>query len=141
MSLIYRFRLEDGTYIKRPIIDIALKKENKSLEFSVILDSGSDITTVPQAIADILGLEVKDEENEMIGYKGRGKIKNGKVMLILKGKMQRIDGVLQDVPIAVMQDPEEQEVVVGTKGVFEPFKILFNDGKSVSLTRLPNVGV
>ncbi len=139
MSLIYRFRkfkLEDGSYIKRPIIDIALRKESKSLEFSVILDSGSDITTVPQAIADFLELKIKDEEGEMIGYKGRGMIKHSKVTIVFKGKEQRMDEVLHDVPIAIMQGPEEQEVVIGTKGIFEHFKILFNDSKSVSLTRI-----
>ncbi|MBI2508235.1 hypothetical protein HYV89_04755 [Candidatus Woesearchaeota archaeon] len=106
------------------------------MEFSVILDSGSDITTVPKAIADFLDLEIENEESEMIGYKGIGKIKNSKVTIIFKGKVQRLDEVLHDVPIAVMQDPEEQEVVVGTRGVFEHFKILFNDSKSVSITRI-----
>ena len=58
MALVYKFkkfRLEDGTYTKRPIVDIILKNEGKSLEFGAILDSGSDLTTIPRAIADYLG--------------------------------------------------------------------------------------
>lgn len=139
MSLIYRFKkfkLEDGTYIKRPIINIILKKANKSLRFDVILDSGSDITTISQDMADYLEIENNEEETEMIGYKGKGKIKHGKLTLIFKGKVERQDEILNDVPVAIMQNAEEQEAIVGTKGIFEHFKIIFNDSKSVSLTRI-----
>ena len=142
MTVSYRFRkfkLESGSYIKRPAVNIILKKESKSLEMWAILDSGSDITTIPRAIADFLELKIEDEESEMMGYKGSGIVRHSKVTIIFKGKMQRIDEVLHNVPIAVMQDYDGEdgaEVVVGTQGVFEHFKILFNDSKNVSLTRI-----
>lgn len=53
MTLTYKFkkfRLEDGTYTKRPIVDITLKNDDKHLEFGAILDSGSDLTTIPKAV-------------------------------------------------------------------------------------------
>ena len=139
MPLIYRFRkfrLEDGTYVKRPIINIILKRDNKSLRFDAILDSGSDITTISQEMANYLEVKSNEKEAEMIGYQGRGKVKHGKLTLIFKGRVQRQDEVLNNIPVAIMQDPDEQEVVVGTQGVFEHFKILFNDSKNVSLTRI-----
>ena len=139
MSLTYRFRkfkLENGYYVKRPMVNIVLKKEDKSLRFDVILDSGSDITTISKDIADYLEIKSDDKESEMIGYKGTGKIRHGNLTLIFKGKMQRQDEVVHDVPVAIMQDSEEEEVVVGTRGIFEHFKILFNDSKNVSITRI-----
>ena len=31
----------------------------------------------------------------------------------------------------IMQDSEEEEIVIGTRGIFEHFKILFNNSKNV----------
>ncbi|MBN4049150.1 retropepsin-like domain-containing protein [archaeon AH-315-M20] len=141
MALSYkfkRFRLEDGTYTKRPIIDIILKNDDKSLEFGAILDSGSDITTIPKAVADYLELKTEDKEVEMVGYKGKGKVKQSRITIIFKSKVQRQDEILSRVPVAIMQDPEEQDIIIGTSGVFEHFKIVFNDTKNIILTRLIN---
>lgn len=139
MTLNYKFKkfkLEDGTYVKRPVVNIILKNDDKYLEFWAILDSGSDLTTIPKAVADYLGLKTQDREIEMIGYKGMGKVKESKVTIIFKGKVQRQEEVLSNVPVAIMQDPEEGDVIIGTNGVFEHFKIIFNDTKNVTLTRL-----
>ena len=67
MALSYRFKkfkLDDGTYTKRPIVDVILKNNDKYLEFGAILDSGSDITTIPKAAADSLELNIDDKEVE-----------------------------------------------------------------------------
>lgn len=142
MTLIYKFKkfkLERGVYTKRPIVDIILKNEGKYLEFTAILDSGSDVTTIPKAVADYLGLKIEEKEIEMVGYKGKGKVKQSKITIIFKGKVQRQDEILSNVPVAIMQDPEEEDVIIGTTGIFEHFKIVFNDTKNVKLTRIPNL--
>lgn len=142
MALIYKFKkfkLESGVYTKRPIVDIILKNEDKYLEFTAILDSGSDVTTIPKAVADYLGLKIEEKEIEMVGYKGKGKVKQSKITIIFKGKVQRQDEILSNVPVAIMQDPEEEDVIIGTTGIFEHFKIVFNDTKNVKLTRIPNL--
>lgn len=72
----------------------------------------------------------------MVGYKGFGKVKVSKVTIVFKGKAQRQEEVLNNVPIAVMQDPEEEDVIIGTSGVFEHFRITFNDTQNISLTKL-----
>lgn len=142
MTLIYKFKkfkLESGAYTKRPIVDIILKNGDKYLEFTAILDSGSDVTTIPKAAAGYLGLEVEEKEVEMVGYKGKGKVKQSKITIIFKGKVQRQDEILSNVPVAIMQDPEEEDVIIGTTGIFEHFKIVFNDTKNVKLNRIPNL--
>ena len=139
MTLSYKFkkfRLENGMYTKRPIVDIILKANDKYLEFGAILDSGSDLTTIPKSVADYLGLKTDDKEIDMVGYKGTGKVKQSKVAITFRGKVQRQEETLNNVPVAVMQDPEEEDVIIGTFGVFEQFRIIFNDTKSLSLTRL-----
>lgn len=139
MTLSYKFKkfkLEDGTYVKRPVVNIVLKNEDKFLEFWAILDSGSDLTTIPKAVAEYLGLKIKDMEIEMIGYKGIGKVKESRVTIVFKGKVQRQVEMLSNVPVAVMQDSEEEDVIIGTNGIFEHFKIIFNDTKNIILTRL-----
>ena len=142
MTLSYKFKkfkLESGVYTKRPIVNIMLNNGDKFLEFGAILDSGSDLTTIPKAVADYLELKGEDKEIDMVGYKGTGKVRESKVTIIFKGKVQRQNEVLNSVPVAIMQDPEEEDVIIGTIGVFEYFKILFNDTKNVSLTRLRNI--
>ncbi len=139
MTLNYKFKkfkLEDGTYVKRPVVNIILKNDDKYLEFWAILDSGSDLTTIPKAVADYLELKTENKEIEMVGYRGFGKVKASKVTIIFKGKAQRQEEMLSNVPVAVMQDPEEEEVIIGTTRVFEHFKIVFNDTKNISFTRL-----
>lgn len=141
MTLNYKFKkfkLEDGTYVKRPVVNIILKNDDKYLEFWAILDSGSDLTTIPKAVAEYLGISTEDKEIEMVGYKGAGKVKHGKVTITFKGKVQRQEETLANVPVAVMQEPEEEDVIIGTSGVFEHFRIIFNDTKSMTLTRLQN---
>ena len=142
MALSYKFkkfRLESGAYTKRPIVDIILKNDKKYLEFGAILDSGSDLTTIPKAAADYLGLKAEDKEIEMVGYKGTGKVRQSKVTIIFKGKVKRQEETLSNVSVAIMQDPEEEDVIIGTAGVFEHFKIIFNDTKNINLTRLTNL--
>ena len=139
MVLTYKFKnfkLESGSYTKRPIVDIMLRNDDKSLEFCAILDSGSDLTTIPLTIADYLELKTEEDEHEMFGFKGSGKIKLSRLTLIFKGKTQRQDEALHNVPIAIMQDPEEEDVIIGTTGIFEHLKIIFNDSKSINITRL-----
>ena len=141
MTLNYKFKkfkLENGMYTRRPIVDIVLKNDDRYLEFGAILDSGSDLTTIPKSVADYLGLKTEDKEIDMVGYKGAGKVKQSRVTIIFKGKVQRQEEKLNNIPIAIMQDPEEEDVIIGTSGVFEHFRITFNDTKSISLTRLPN---
>ena len=106
------------------------------MEFWAILDSGSDLTTIPKSVADYLGLKTQDREIEMVGYKGIGKVKESKVTIIFKGKSQRQEEILNNAPIAIMQDPGEDDVVIGTTGIFEHFKIIFNDTKNITLVRL-----
>lgn len=139
MTLNYKFKkfkLEDGTYVKRPVVNVILKKDDKYLEFWAILDSGSDLTTIPKAVADYLELKTEDKEIEMVGYRGFGKVKASKVGMIFKGKAQRQEEMLNNVPVAIMQNPEEEDVITGTAGVFENFRIIFDDTKSISLTKL-----
>ncbi|HJN62562.1 MAG: retropepsin-like aspartic protease [Candidatus Woesearchaeota archaeon] len=142
MSLTYKFkkfRLEDGSYTNRPIVDVILKNDGKSLEFGAILDSGSDLTTIPKTVADYLELGAEEKEIDMIGYQGAGKIKVSKLTIVFKDKVQRQNEQLDNVPIGIMQDPEEEDVIIGTSGVFKYFKIIFNDTKNISLIRLPSI--
>ena len=132
MTLSYKFKkfkLENGTLTKRPIVDIILKNDDKYLEFGAILDSGSDLTTIPKAAAEYLGLKANEKEIE---------IRQSRVTIVFKGKVQRQEETLHNVPVAIMQDPEEEDVIIGTNGVFEHFKIIFNDTKNITITKLSN---
>ncbi len=47
----------DGTYIRRPIIEVMLSNGKESRKFLGIIDSGADNITMPAAIAEVFGID------------------------------------------------------------------------------------
>ena len=58
-----------GENILRPLLPIKLLHESKSVEVTGLLDSGSDISILPYAIGQRLGL-IWDERRALIGLSG-----------------------------------------------------------------------
>ena len=59
MNLIYRckhLKLEDGAFVKRPLIPVTLIGKSERLNFTAVLDSGSDYILLPLEVAESLGL-------------------------------------------------------------------------------------
>ncbi len=72
MTLVYRFkkeRLEDGTLVSRPRILITVQGENMSIEVPALIDSGCDITVVPENLAKVIGLPLAGKREKLYAFR------------------------------------------------------------------------
>ena len=68
MVLIYRFkkeRLESGVYATRPRILVELGSEKSSIIVPALIDTGCDVTVIPEGIAKAIGLDMKGQKNKL----------------------------------------------------------------------------
>ncbi len=137
MSFNFKYRpiiLRGGSKIYRPLIPITFNGSKSSFDALAILDSGSDITIIPKEIAEVIGIDCKNE-NSISGISGSPiKAKEGKVNVIF-GKDREIYSF--DIPVLI-PDKEGLAVIVGRAGFFQQFKITFDEYKERIEFRKPS---
>ncbi len=63
----YQFKyIKIGSYY-RPLIPIALRDDDKIIDFHALIDSGADFNLFPGHIADILEIDLRHGKSEKIG--------------------------------------------------------------------------
>lgn len=139
--LTYRFvseQVQDGSFVRRPKINVALKGRTASMSFLALLDSGTDLTIIPRSIADFLGLEYDFKSHERFyGFsKEPFQCAHSEVDIIFQGKIQRQEERLTRVPVLVALSGEEKEPILGCAKIFDAFKISFIKGRKIQLTRM-----
>lgn len=129
MSLRYSCRhreLAEGIWVKEPIIPITfVGKNGERLDFTAILDSGSDFVLVPKEIADALGIdysggiEIKSKTFEGLDFITKLATVN---MEIRKGR-ERIP--MQCKAAVCISGPDYHHIILGSS-FFEKFEITFD---------------
>lgn len=108
------------------MVTVQLKyPRQKARYLEMLLDSGADYTIISQSVASLLGIEydkinTKEIETEMANFSIIS-TKETKIQLI-------IDEVEITIPILVSK--KEVEPLLGRKGVFNAFDILFQERKN-----------
>ena len=72
MTITFRYKTitrPDGSQIKTPSIPILLSGK-ESIDTIALLDSGADVSAMPLAIAEILGLDLSGDKSEAYGIGG-----------------------------------------------------------------------
>lgn len=72
MALHYKFKkekLEDGTTVLRPRIYVLLNGKNLQIETPALIDSGADITVIPEGIATSIGLDLEGTKSKLYGHR------------------------------------------------------------------------
>ena len=130
MALTYRFKqekLEDGTFVSRPRILITLRGENCNIEVPALIDSGCDITVIPENLAKVIGLNLSGKKEKLYAFRESSEAIQSKVSLTFVGKAHR-QNVSITIPVLVVLskgNEEEEGVVLGVQGVFDAFEIIF----------------
>lgn len=129
MTLIYRFKkekLEDGTFVSRPRILITLRGENCAIEVPALIDSGCDITVIPENIARVVGLNLNGKKEKLYAFRESSEAIRSKVKITFVGKAHR-QNVTIAVPVLVVlsKGDDEEGMVLGVQGVFDAFEINF----------------
>lgn len=114
-----------GTVL-RPVADVTLEANNRTVEIAMYIDSGADITMIPLEVGKALGLkhDLDDEILEIKGVSGSGVpyiLKRADI--ILNGKKLKIRlawALIEEVPL-----------LLGRMDIFPKFKIIFDEKKEI----------
>lgn len=137
MVLRYRFHkeiLKNGSIAYRPLVLVDISYDSNHLPFNVaaLLDSGCDVTIIPESFAKLIGLKGY-EETELVAYKERTKVKTSKADITFLGKVLRENVKLPSVHVFITPENDDKflpEVVIGVRGIFDKFEIKFNLGQN-----------
>ena len=135
--------------VKRPRIEIIIRKSRDAANVSTnpeirtfgLVDSGADISFIPQSISDVLGLDL-DATSIKTTQSASGEFKTYRTTMYLEiiYKKQRVEVGTVDVAVPhqdKMAENLEKQILVGRRGLFDKYKITFDEAsKTVSLTRI-----
>ncbi|MFH1668323.1 MAG: aspartyl protease family protein [Candidatus Woesearchaeota archaeon] len=137
MTLTYKFKkekLENGLYATRPRIMVTLVGPDGSLDIPALLDSGCDITVIPEGIARALSIEMDGKRNKLFAHRESSDTISSKVNIIFQGKVERQSVRLNNVPILVCLEEkgidEESDIVLGVDTIFDHFDITFKKSQN-----------
>ncbi len=136
MSLLYKFkkeRLINGGFAGRPRI-LVIQGESASIEVPALIDSGCDVTVIPESIANAIGLDMSGERNKLYAYRESNDVIQGKATITFVGRVQRQSVTLNNVPvlIALTKDgiEDEHDITLGVEGIFDAFDITFKKAQN-----------
>lgn len=135
MGLTYKFKkeqLEDGSFVSRPKILVILHGETP-IEVVALIDSGCDITVIPEDLAKAVGLNLKGPESSLYAFRESSKVINSKASITFMGKEKR-QNVKVQIPILIVESKEgfseDAGIVLGVEGIFDKFNIYFKKAKN-----------
>lgn len=136
MTISFRYKSvkrPDGTEVKTPSIPILLSCKEK-FETIALLDSGADISAIPSAVAEILGLELKGKITPAYGIGGKvDSITTRMSITIEKGH----EHYTFQIPVKVILGDYDFPILLGRAGLFDKFVISFDQSQEkVSLKRV-----
>lgn len=136
MTMSFKYKIvkrPDNTEVKTPSIPILLSGTDK-FETIALIDSGADISAIPKAIAEILGLNISGEKSPAFGVGGKVNAVDTKMTVsVEKGH----EHYTFQIPVKVILDDYDLPVLLGRAGFFENFIISFDQpNERVSLKKI-----
>ena len=138
MTLTYKYKTIERPElpdIKAPSIPIRIIAESNGTSFDTLalIDSGADVSAITKDIAEIFNLNLNVPETTSIGIGGKVRSKET-TMNIRVGHGS--ETYTFRVPVMVILDHIDFNILLGRKGFFDKFKIEFDqDKQKVSLKR------
>jgi len=130
MTLSFRYKRvkrPNNKEIKSPSIPVTLSGKGGKYRFIALLDSGADISVVPQVVAELLGLDLTGSKEEARGIGGVVPAVQSNVTLEI-GKAH--ENYTLNIPIKVLlvstSNEEEIPILLGRAGFFDKFVVTFN---------------
>lgn len=136
MTISFRYKSikrPDGTEVRTPSIPILLSEKEK-FETLALLDSGADISAIPLAIAEILGLNLSGKKAPAFGIGGKVDSVESSMRLSLGKEHEQYTF---QIPVKVILGDYDFPVLLGRSGFFDKFIISFDENKEkVSLKQV-----
>ena len=133
MSISFPYKKEKvgNAYILRPKIPVTLSWNGKSIEMVMLIDSGSDFSSIPIEIAETLGLVISEKSREVVGFGGTAKVKMSQVNMTIENTHAG------RVPIEITYQTELDIPVIGRIPLFHIFDITFKENSNrIILTKV-----
>lgn len=128
MTLFFKYKTvmrPDGSPVKTPSIPILLSGKEK-FETIALLDSGADVSAVPEDIAEILGLDIKGKRDPAFGIGGKVESVETKMNIAVEKGHEHYS--LQ-IPVKVILGQYDFPVLLGRAGFFDRFVVTFDQAK------------
>ena len=143
MTLFFRYKSiqrPKGNVVKAPHIPINLiSKSSMSIEFIALLDSGADVSIIPQDVAELLGIDLTKEREISRGIGGEVEVINTKIKINIKKGHETYDFLI---PVQVAMGGSKIPVIIGRAGFFDRFRITFDQAnETVSLKRTTDINL
>ncbi|MEK6852583.1 MAG: retropepsin-like aspartic protease [Nanoarchaeota archaeon] len=132
MSLTFRYKRvkrPNNVEVNSPSIPVTLSGDGGKYTFVALLDSGADVSAIPQEVAELLGLDLSGKKEDAAGIGGKVPAVQSKVFLEI-GKPHEIYKF--DLPVKVILnkgivlDGQEIPVLLGRAGFFDKFVIILD---------------
>ena len=127
--------MRKDTMVKTPTIPIELSgKASISLDVMALLDSGADLSVIPEGIAKVLNLDLSGKIEKANGIGGSVNVINTKMTARVKQKRESYQFII---PVQVILGKDKIPPLLGRKGFFDKFEITFLDRQQkVKLKRI-----
>jgi len=114
--------------LKAPAIPVVLlgRESNKTFFTTALVDSGADFSAIHQSVAEILGLDLSGEKEEVRGIGGRAAAVKSKARIVISNKQMKTE-LLVEVRVVLGEPADDFPVLLGRKGFFEKFEITINE--------------
>lgn len=129
MNLTYRckhLKLDEGVFVKEPIIPVTLIGKNTNLNFTAILDSGSDFILLPLEVAEALGLNYNEKKKETAKTYSGDKITTTNSRVRIRIQKDREKQVFECKCAILLDEQKQHEHILFGSSFFEHFKIIFD---------------
>lgn len=118
-------RRPDGTEVQTPSIPVVFSG-GASFQTLALLDSGADISAMPQKMAEALGLETTAERKTAYGVGGAVDSVNTHARILVERGHERY---WFDLPIKIILGDHDFPVLLGRTGFFDKFIISFDQAR------------
>ncbi|MEK6910691.1 MAG: aspartyl protease family protein [Nanoarchaeota archaeon] len=127
MTLTFRYkRVKRGNIdIKSPSIPINLSGNGSKYQFIALIDSGADVSVIPQEVAELLDLDLSGKREEASGIGGKVEAVQSRVFLDV-GKGHENYSFNLPVKVILNKNGAEMPILLGREGFFNRFVITFN---------------
>jgi|SRR3989338_11537053 len=129
MTLKYRYRKvprSNKTNDKTPSIPMTLSGSATKFDFTVLIDSGADVSAVPKHVAELIGLNISGEKEEAFGIGGAVPAVESKMHLEFGKSHERYSF---DIPVKVILADCDFPPLIGRNGFFDKFVISFKQSE------------
>ncbi|MEK6927290.1 MAG: retropepsin-like aspartic protease [Nanoarchaeota archaeon] len=129
MTLTYRYKevyRTNNIQTRTPSIPMTLSGKGIKFEFTVLIDSGADISAIPKQVAELLGLDLSGKKEETFGIGGSASAVSSNIRIDF-GKVHEKYSV--DLPVKVILSDYDFPPLIGRSVFFDKFRITFDQAK------------